>query len=63
MGKWLDLGLSFDKTVEHMAALGIRPGLAETILEIEQGKIKGDIVEKRRPRGALSRIEKPSDEK
>lgn len=56
MGKWLDLGLSHDKTIEHMVSLGIRPGLAETIILIEQGEILGDIVEDERPKGALDRL-------
>lgn len=60
MGKWLDLDLTWDKTIEHMEALGIRRGLAETILLIEQGKITGDIEEARRPRNALKRLYYPN---
>ena len=56
MGKWLDLNLSWDETVEHMVSLGIRKGLAETILLIEQGKITGSIVEDSRPPEALKRL-------
>lgn len=56
MGKWLDLGLTWDKTIEHMEKLGVRPGLAETILLIEQGKITGDIEETYRPNAALRRL-------
>ena len=56
MGKWLDLGLSWDETIKHMGRLGIRKCLAETLLLIEQKKITGDIEEKRRPRGALMRF-------
>ena len=52
MGKWLDLGLSFDDTVKHMVGLGIREGLAELILLMEQGKSTGDIVEDEIPKGA-----------
>ena len=53
MGKWLDLNLNWDDTIAHMVAIGIRKGLAETILEIEQGKITGDIEEESRPVGTL----------
>jgi len=56
MGKWLDLKLTWEETIEHMVALGIRKGLAETLLLIEQGKILGDIVEDERPKGALDRL-------
>ena len=52
MGKWLDLNLSWDDTIEYMEKVGIRKGLAETILEIEQGKITGDIEEDSRPAGS-----------
>ncbi len=56
MGKWLDVGkdkdLDFDELLDHMETLGIRKGLASTILQIEQGKITGDIVEDSRPEGA-----------
>ncbi len=50
MGKWLDLGLSHEDTIKHMVSIGIRAGLAETILLIEQGKITGDIEEKSLPK-------------
>lgn len=53
MGKWLNMGLSWDETIEHMKGLGIRQGLAETLLLIEQGEITGDIEEGYRPKGAL----------
>ena len=56
MGKWLDLNLTHDETIAHMVSLGIREGLAETILLIEQGKITGDIVEDSRPPEALERL-------
>lgn len=56
MGKWLDLDLTWDKTIEHMKDIGIRRGLAEIILLIEQGKITGDIEENRRPKDALTRF-------
>ena len=56
MGRWLDLNLTWDETIKHMVALGIRKGLAETLLLIEQGKILGDIVEDERPKGALDRL-------
>lgn len=56
MGKWLDLGLTWEETIEHMKDLGIRRGLAETILLIEQGKITGDIEETSRPDDALRRL-------
>jgi len=53
MGKWLDLNLTHDETIAHMVALGIREGLAETILLIEKGEITGSIVEEERPPEAL----------
>lgn len=56
MGKWLDLGLSHDETIKHMVALGIRPGLAETIILVEQGKITGSIAEDKRPPEANFRL-------
>ena len=56
MGKWLDLNLTHDETIKHMVSLGIREGLAETIILIEQGKITGDIVEDSRPPEALERL-------
>ena len=59
MRKWLDLGLSWDETIKHMVSLGIRKGLAEEILLIEQGKSTGDIEEDKRPAGALDRFFNP----
>lgn len=56
MGKWLDLNLTWDETIEHMRKLGIRKGLAEELLLIEQGKSTGSIVEDERPKGALDRL-------
>lgn len=56
MGKWLDLNLTWDETIEHMIALGIRKGLAEELLLIEQGKSTGSIEEDQRPAAALKRL-------
>jgi len=56
MGKWLDLNLSWDKTIAHMVGLGIRKETAETILLVEQGKATGSIEEDSRPPEALERL-------
>lgn len=56
MGKWLDLGLSEEETLDHMEALGIRRGLAELLLDIERGEVTGDIEESQRPKEALERL-------
>lgn len=56
MGKWLDLNLTWDETIAHMENLGIRKGLAEELLLIEQGKSTGSIEEDHRPPAALKRL-------
>ncbi len=62
MGKWLDLSLTWEETIEHMEGLGVRRGLAETLLLIEQGKITGGIEESSRPPDALKRLYSKKEE-
>lgn len=56
VGRWLDLGLPEEETLDHMGALGVRRGLAELLLAIERGEVTGDIEEDERPAGALDRF-------
>lgn len=56
MSRWTDLGLSEEETLDLMENLGIRRGFAELLLDIERGKVLGDIEENRRPPGALDRL-------